>query len=141
MGRPLFLCQRLTISMFDIILETAITIFVIEGCGPVARAKFQTLTEPMFYILLCLREECCGADVMARVEVLTRGRVSVGPGTLYNLLDSFLEAGMIRETSVVGRKRSYLITDKGRETLEAEYRRLLALTEDYKTFVKGENLG
>ena len=78
---------------------------------------------------------------MARVEVLTRGRVSVGPGTLYNLLDSFLEAGMIRETSVVGRKRSYLITDKGRETLEAEYRRLLALTEDYKTFVKGENLG
>ncbi|MCI9003389.1 MAG: PadR family transcriptional regulator, partial [Oscillibacter sp.] len=25
-----------------------------------AREKFQTLTEPMFYILLCLREECCG---------------------------------------------------------------------------------
>ena len=98
-----------------------------------AREKFQTLTEPMFYILLCLRETCCGTDVMARVAEVTRGRVTVGPGTLYNLLDSFLEAGMIRETSVVGRKRSYLITDKGRETLTAEYRRLLALTEDYKT--------
>ena len=25
-----------------------------------AREKFSTLTEQMFYILLCLREECCG---------------------------------------------------------------------------------
>ena len=28
------------------------------------RAKFQTLTEQMFYILLCLREECCGMDIL-----------------------------------------------------------------------------
>ena len=105
-----------------------------------AREKFQTLTEPMFYILLCLREECCGADVMARVSALTHGRVSVGPGTLYNLLDSFQQAGMIRETAVSGRKRSYLITDKGRETLEAEYRRLLVLTEDYKACLGEEDL-
>ena len=46
-----------------------------------AREKFQTLTEPMFYILLCLREECCGTDVMARVAALTHDRVTVGPGT------------------------------------------------------------
>lgn len=97
-----------------------------------AREKFQTLTEPMFYILLCLRRECCGADIMAQVTELTHGRVSVGPGTLYNLLDSFLQAGMIQETSVVGRKRSYLITPKGQETLDAEYRRLLTLTKDYQ---------
>ena len=105
-----------------------------------AREKFQTLTEPMFYILLCLRRECCGADIMARVGTLTHGRVSVGPGTLYNLLDSFQQAGMIRETAVAGRKRSYLITDKGRETLEAEYRRLLVLTEDYKACLGEEDL-
>ena len=36
-----------------------------------ARAKFQTLTEQMFYILLCLRTECCGIDVMAQVEQMT----------------------------------------------------------------------
>mgnify|MGYP003185318416 CR=1 FL=1 len=46
-----------------------------------AREKFSTLTEQMFYILLCLREECCGMDVMARVNELTGGRVAVGPGT------------------------------------------------------------
>ncbi len=105
-----------------------------------AREKFQTLTEPMFYILLCLRQECCGTDVMNRVSALTHGRVSVGPGTLYNLLDSFLRAGMIREIPAAGRRRSYLITPKGRETLEAEYRRLLVLTEDYKACMGGEDL-
>ncbi|WP_325201286.1 PadR family transcriptional regulator [Oscillibacter sp.] len=97
-----------------------------------AREKFQTLTEPMFYILLSLREERCGADVMAWVAERTQGRVSIGPGTLYNLLDSFQQSEMIRETAVAGRKRSYLITAKGREVLEAEYRRLLVLTEDYQ---------
>lgn len=105
-----------------------------------AREKFQTLTEPMFYILLCLREECCGTDVMAQVAALTHDRVTMGPGTLYNLLDSFQQAGMIRETCVAGRKRSYLITDKGRETLAAEYRRLLELTKDYKACMEEEDL-
>ena len=89
-----------------------------------AREKFQTLTEQMFYILLCLREECCGTDIMAQVSAMTGGRVSVGPGTLYNLLESFLTAGMIRETKVEGRKRSYLLTLRGRLRLEEEVRRL-----------------
>ena len=52
-----------------------------------ARGKFQTLTEQMFYILLCLRQERCGADVMAWVAEATGSRVAVGPGTLYNLLE------------------------------------------------------
>lgn len=98
-----------------------------------ARTKFQTLTEQMFYTLLCLRQECCGTDVMERVRQLTSGRVSVGPGTLYSLLDSFLQAGMIRETRVEGRKRSYLITEAGQKALEEEYRRLLTLAADYRT--------
>ena len=97
-----------------------------------AREKFQTLTEPMFYILLCLRQECCGADIAAQVRTLTRERVVIGPGTLYNLLDSFLQAGMIRETKAEGRRRSYLITQKGREMLESEYQRLLQLASDYQ---------
>ena len=85
-----------------------------------ARGKFQTLTEQMFYILLCLRQERCGADVMAWVAEATGSRVAVGPGTLYNLLEQFLQAGYIRETKVEGRKRSYVLTPIGREALEAE---------------------
>ena len=97
-----------------------------------AREKFQTLTEQMFYILMCLRRECCGTDIMNEIQAVTNGRVSVGPGTLYNLLESFLTAGMIRETKVEGRKRSYLITQAGEKALQDEYDRLMRLTADYR---------
>lgn len=90
------------------------------------RAKFQTLTEQMFYILLCLRQECCGMDVMERVKALTGGTVTVGPGTLYNLLEQFLEVGYIRETGASGRRRSYILTPTGRRALEEERARLAA---------------
>ncbi|HWQ76678.1 MAG TPA: helix-turn-helix transcriptional regulator [Syntrophomonas sp.] len=100
-----------------------------------AREKFQTLTEQMFYILLCLQSECYGMDIMEKVRVMTHERVSVGPGTLYNLLESFVKADMIRETKVEGRRRSYLITDTGRQALDAEYQRLTALTVDYRQYV------
>lgn len=100
-----------------------------------AREKFQTLTEQMFYILLCLQSECYGMDIMEKVRAMTCQRVSVGPGTLYNLLESFVDAGMICETKVEGRKRSYLITDTGMQVLEAEYWRLMTLTADFRRYV------
>lgn len=99
-----------------------------------AREKFQTLTEQMFYVLLTLREECCGTDVMARISNLTQGRVTVGPGTLYNLLDSFQAAGWIMETKTEGRKRSYLITRR-EQALAEEYQRLQILSEDYRSYM------
>ena len=96
------------------------------------RTKFQTLTEQMFYILLCLKNECCGTDIMEKVRQITNGRIILGPGTLYNLLEQFVYEEIITETKVEGRKRSYLITDAGRKALEDEYRRLLTLAEDYR---------
>lgn len=103
-----------------------------------ARAKFQTLTEQMFYILLCLRNECYGMDILDKVPSMTNNRVNVGSGTLYNLLEQFLEAEMIRETKVEGRRRSYILTDRGREMLEKEYARLCAQAEDYRRFLGEE---
>ena len=85
-----------------------------------AREKFQTLTEQMFYVLLCLREECCGMDLMERIRLLTSGRVSVGPGTLYNLLEQFAAEGYIVETKCEGRRRSYRLTLRGEELLRGE---------------------
>lgn len=96
------------------------------------RAKFQTLTEQMFYTLLCLKEECYGMDILDRVPAMTQGRVNVGSGTLYTLLEQFLDAGMIRETKVEGRRRSYILTKKGEEMLQQEYRRICAQIADYR---------
>lgn len=97
-----------------------------------AREKFQTLTEQMYYILIALLEECCGVDIMEKVERMTKGRVSVGPGTLYNLLSSFENEGIIEETKVYGRKRSYKITGCGKALLESEFQRLKLLIADYQ---------
>lgn len=99
-----------------------------------ARSKFQTLTEQMFYILLCLRTECCGMDIMDKVPEMTDGRVQVGSGTLYNLLEQFLDAGMICETKAEGRRRSYILTEKGCEMLKNEKERLLQQIADYDRF-------
>ena len=95
------------------------------------RAKFQTLTEQMFYILLCLKEECCGMDIMDKVPGMTEDRVNVGSGTLYNLLEQFQEAEMIRLTRAEGRRRSYILTEKGREALSGEYDRMKKQMTDY----------
>lgn len=103
------------------------------------RAKFQTLTEQMFYTLLCLKDECYGMDILDKVPAMTNQRVSVGSGTLYTLLEQFLEAEMIRETKVEGRKRSYILTEKGKEMLDKEYQRICAQASDYQ-IVFGENV-
>ena len=34
-------------------------------------------TEQMFYILICLRKECCGIDIMEIVSDMTDGRVTL----------------------------------------------------------------
>ena len=95
-----------------------------------AREQFQTLTEQMYYILLSLLKPNCGVDIMESVERISKGRVKVGAGTLYTLLGKFEEEKMIVEVEVVGRKRTYVITEKGRALLEKEYERLLYLVED-----------
>ena len=94
-----------------------------------ARAKFQTLTEQMFYTLLCLKEECCGMDILDRVPAMTGQRIKIGSGTLYTLL-----------TRVEGRRRSYVLTQKGRLMLQRECERLERQLEDYRRiFEEGED--
>jgi len=103
------------------------------------REKFQTLTEQMFYILMCLQSECCGMDIMEQVRRITDGRVNVGPGTLYNLLEQFSDENIIRHTKTEGKKRSYILTQKGADLLEKEYNRIRQQACDYENiFRKGQ---
>lgn len=101
-----------------------------------AREKFQNLTEPMYYVLLALTKEWCGVDIMEKVTQISHGRVKIGPGTLYTLLAKFEEDKFIRQTKVEGRKRWYIITDKGRELLQEEYVRLQTLVKEGKAYLE-----
>lgn len=83
------------------------------------------LTEPMFYVLMSfLRQEMCGIEITEFVSQKTGGRVVLGPGTLYTLLGKFQEEHLIEETQVEGRKRTYRLTEKGREVYLTELERL-----------------
>ena len=89
------------------------------------------LTEPMYYVLMAfLKRDMCGIDITEFVERRTRGRVRLGPGTLYTLLAKFQDEGFIAETEVEGRKRTYRITDKGRAAYFEELERLRACVAD-----------
>ncbi len=100
-----------------------------------AREQLQTLTEPMYYILLALMEECCGVDIMERVKTISKGRVKVGPGTLYAMLARFEEGGIVRKTAEEGRRKSYIITDTGIEMVREEFVRLQTMIEDGQRFL------
>lgn len=127
----------LTFSIFEIIMVPQNSIIEM-GVRTMPRQRFQTLTEQMFYILLCLKEECYGIDIFDQIQEMTEGRVSVGSGTLYNLLEQFLEAEMIREVQVQGRRRSYILTEKGKEMLDAEAERLRKRVADYDAIWGGK---
>ena len=89
------------------------------------------LTEPMYYVLMSfLRRDMCGIEITEFVDRKTRGRVNLGPGTLYTLLARFLDEGLIKETQVDGRKRTYRITPKGRAAFQEELDRLRACAAD-----------
>ena len=103
------------------------------------RKKFKTLTEQMFYILLCLNNECRGVDILEMVKTMTNGRVNIGSGTLYDLLVQFTEENIIRETKVQGRRRSYIITEKGQQMLKKEYYRIRSQARDYE-WIMGKEL-
>lgn len=96
------------------------------------RQKFKTLTEQMFYILLCLKEECRGMDILEMVRTRTKGRVNIGSATLYDLLEMFVTECIIRETKVEGRRRSYILTQKGTDMLYKEYGRIMTQAQDFR---------
>ncbi len=102
------------------------------------REKFKTLTEQMFYILLCLDTERRGVDILELVRRRTDGAVNIGSGTLYDLLEQFAAEGFIRLTRIEGRQRSYIITQKGRDRLAQEYARLRRQVTDYELLMQKE---
>ena len=89
-----------------------------------AREQFQTLTEPMYYVLLALIDERCGVDIMARVDEISEGRVAIGPGTLYSLLPKLEKSDFIEKTREEGRQKWYIITQRGRDLLVTEIARM-----------------
>ena len=114
---------RYRVTIFTADLLTKGFIMPVKTRGP--------LTEAMFYILMVLsRGNVCGTEIASSVAVITRGRVRLGPGTLYTLLAKFLDEGFVTEVGVEGRMRTYSITESGRAVYERELERLRTCLAD-----------
>lgn len=88
------------------------------------------LTETIFYILLSVRRPNHGYGIIQEVEKLTKGRVTLGAGTLYGAIQTMTARGWIRIYSAETdsrKKKEYVITEQGRRIFEEEKMRLREL--------------
>lgn len=89
------------------------------------------LTESMFYVLMALENApMCGIEIADFITRRTRGRMQMGPATLYTILGKFEKEGYIRQIAVSGRKRTYEITPLGKESYAQELDRLKQCVAD-----------
>ena len=89
----------------------------------------EPLREPTFLILAALAgEPLHGYGLIAEVDRLSGGRVSLRPGTLYGALDRLADDGLVardREEVIDGRlRRYYRLTTDGESALGAETERM-----------------
>ncbi|MCB9449875.1 MAG: helix-turn-helix transcriptional regulator [Anaerolineaceae bacterium] len=98
---------------------------------------FLPLSPSQFYILLVLAEhDLHGYGIMQSVKIRTKGRIRIGPGTLYSAIDRMIERGWIVETDSLQpnqddeRRRTYHLTDFGMRVARAEAQRLAATVQD-----------
>lgn len=95
--------------------------------------KNTPLTEALFYILLAVRKPNHGYGIIQEVEELTKGRVILGPGTLYGAIQSLVKKDWIRiysEDTESRKKKEYLITVEGKTAFEDERTRLEELLQN-----------
>ncbi|HEX2944499.1 MAG TPA: PadR family transcriptional regulator [Clostridia bacterium] len=97
------------------------------------------LTEAVYYILLSLYSPMHGYGIMQNVKEMSKGRVSLGAGTMYGAIGTLLEKGLVRPESGENdsRKKEYVITEAGREVVSGEISRLEELLDNGRRIVGG----
>ncbi len=107
------------------------------------RSAYSPLTPAVLYILLALATaERHGYGIMKQVELDSKGKIRMGPGTLYGSLKRMLEAGLVRESDKRidpalddERRIYYKLTALGKKALAQElerYKHVVALIDEKK---------
>jgi len=92
--------------------------------------KYLPLTESTYYIMLTLGEPLHGYAVMKKVEELSKGTVKVGPGTLYGAFTLLEKEELIIKVKEEDRRKSYILTPKGKKVLMNQIKRLEIMTQN-----------
>jgi DNA-binding PadR family transcriptional regulator len=94
--------------------------------------KYMPMTETAYYILLSLKGRRHGYSVMQHIEKLTKGRLKIGPGTVYTTLFKMERDGLIRVVREEARRKIYQQTSSGKELINLERQRLEELVRNGK---------
>lgn len=99
--------------------------------------KYCPMTETIFYTLLALLTPNHGYGIMKFVRELTEDRVKLGTGTLYTMLGRLVEDRMITVINEADGKKTYLLTETGKEILHLEQERLKQQYENGQKILGG----
>ncbi|HEY5731674.1 MAG TPA: PadR family transcriptional regulator [Anaerolineales bacterium] len=97
--------------------------------------KYLPLTESTSYILLALAEPLHGYALMQKVGEISQGTVKIGPGTLYGAFSQLEKEGLINMVKEGNRRKSYVITTKGKTVLQEHIRRVEILVANSRLLV------
>ncbi|MTI69295.1 MAG: PadR family transcriptional regulator [Firmicutes bacterium] len=100
--------------------------------------EYLPLTEATYYILISLIKPLHGYGIMQNVEDISKGEVTLGPGTLYGALNKLEKKGLIMkaENTEDSRRKNYVITEFGKLVIIEEYKRLNELIKCSKNIIK-----
>ncbi|MFP4016290.1 MAG: PadR family transcriptional regulator [Halanaerobiales bacterium] len=103
-------------------------------------SEYLPLTEATYYIMLSLLEPIHGYGIMQNVEEISKGRVALGPGTLYGALSKLEKEDLITQVKpskeVDSRRKYYVLTETGKTVVKLEYERIRMMTEESKRILE-----
>ena len=83
--------------------------------------KNEQLTDSMFYIMAALTKPKHGYAIMNLIEETTKGAITIGPASMYTIIKKLLKQEWIYlHDGSDSRRKTYLLTEKGREVLEED---------------------
>ncbi len=87
-------------------------------------ASYLPLSEATYYVLVALNETLHGYAIMQKVEGLSEGTVTIGPGTLYGVCATLEKQGLIEKVKEEDRRKYYAMSALGKAVLAEQVRRL-----------------
>lgn len=87
-------------------------------------SKYLPLSEASFYMLAALDQPSHGYAIMQKVEAMSGGSVTIGPGTMYGAFNTLEKQKLILKVAEEDRRKIYALTDLGKEVLAEQVRRL-----------------
>lgn len=100
-------------------------------------SKYLPLSETTYYTMLCLaREPMHGYALMQKVSETSQSTVSLGAGTLYTIFSTLEKENLIEMVSEADRRKTYVLTPKGKQVLLLQIQRLIIMTQNGQNVAK-----